>query len=103
MEAERGPVIEDRTFVGVWIVLLFLTLLLALSLTGMLRSTDWFIDHFNYAGVSFFTGYTAIFMLDILVALSVLAVLWLMKRERKAFFFVMSFSFIGISLLISDF
>jgi len=31
MEAERGPVIEDRTFVGVWIVLLFLTLLLVVS------------------------------------------------------------------------
>jgi cytochrome c oxidase subunit 4 len=31
MEAERGRVIEDRTFVAVWIVLLFLTMLLVVS------------------------------------------------------------------------
>jgi membrane protease YdiL (CAAX protease family) len=53
-----------------------------------MRSTDWFQHNFNYQGVSFFSGYAAIFMLDILVALTVLAVLWLMKRDRTAFFFV---------------
>lgn len=67
---------------------IFLTLFLALSLTGLVRYTDWFQHNFNYEGVSFFAGYAAIFVLDILVALPVLAVLWLMKRDRKAFFFV---------------
>jgi membrane protease YdiL (CAAX protease family) len=67
---------------------IFLTLFLALGLTNLARSTAWFQGHFNYKGVSFFTGYTAIYVLDILVALTVLAVLWLMKRDRKAFFLV---------------
>ena len=67
---------------------IFLTLFLALSLTDLVRYTDWFQSNFNYEDVSFFTGYAAIFVLDILVALTVLAVLWLMKRDRKAFFFV---------------
>lgn len=53
-----------------------------------MRYTDWFQSNFNYAGVSFFTGYAAIFVLEILVALAVIAVLWLMKRDRKTFFFV---------------
>jgi len=67
---------------------ILLTLFLALSLTDLVRSGDWFQRNFNYEGVSFFTGYAAIFVLDILVALTVLAVLWLMKRDRKAFFLV---------------
>lgn len=67
---------------------IFLTLFLALGLTNLVRSTDWFQGHFNYPGVSFLTGYMAIFILDICVALAVLAVLWLMKRDRQAFFFV---------------
>ncbi len=67
---------------------IFLTLFLALGLNNLVRSTAWFQGNFNYAGVSFFTGYAAIFVLDILVALAVLAVLWLMKRDRQAFFFV---------------
>lgn len=62
------------------------TLFLALGLTGVLRSTAWFQGHFNYQGVPFFTGYAAIMVLDILVALAVIAVLWLMKRDRRAFF-----------------
>jgi len=66
---------------------IFLTLFLALSLTGLLRSTDWFQHNFNYEGVSFFAGYAAIFVLDIFVALTVLAVLMVMKRDRRAFFF----------------
>ncbi len=67
---------------------IFLTLSLALGLTNRVRYTDWFQGHFNHAGISFLAGYAAIFILDILVALSVLAVLWLMKRDRKTFFFV---------------
>jgi membrane protease YdiL (CAAX protease family) len=68
--------------------LIFLTLFLALGLTDLVRSTAWFQGNFNYAGISFFTGYAAIFVLDILVALAVLVVLWLVKRDRKTFFFV---------------
>jgi membrane protease YdiL (CAAX protease family) len=67
---------------------IFLTLFLALGLTNLVRSTAWFQGNFNYTGVSFFAGYAAVFVLDILVASAVLAVLWLMKRDRKAFFFV---------------
>ncbi|MBN1425629.1 CPBP family intramembrane metalloprotease [Candidatus Fermentibacteria bacterium] len=66
----------------------FLVLLLSLSLTGLIRTTDWFQSRFNYVGVSFFTGYAAVFVLDIIVALVVLTVLWLMKRDRRAFFLV---------------
>jgi membrane protease YdiL (CAAX protease family) len=67
---------------------IFLTLFLALGLTDLVRDTTWFQSNFNYSGVSFFTGYVAVFVLDILVALTVLAILWLMKRDRKTFFFV---------------
>jgi len=67
---------------------IFLVLFLSLSLTDLIRNTDWFQSSFNYVGVSFFTGYVAVFVLDIIVALLVLAALWLMKRDRKAFFFV---------------
>ncbi len=68
--------------------LIFLTLFVALGLNNLVRNTAWFQGNFNYKGVSFFTGFAAIFILDILVALAVLAVLWLMKRDRSAFFFV---------------
>ncbi len=66
----------------------FLTLYLSLGLTNLLRETSWFQGAFNYRGVSFLKGYAAVFVLDLIVALSVLAVLWLMKRSRKAFFLV---------------
>ncbi len=62
------------------------TLFLALGLTGLLRDTAWFQSRFNYRGVPFFTGYAAVMALDVLVALAVIAVLWLMKRDRRAFF-----------------
>ena len=67
---------------------IFLLLFLALSVTNLIRHTDWFQCRFNYVGVSFFKGYAAIFVLDILVALFVLTALWLIKRDRSAFFFV---------------
>lgn len=63
-----------------------LTLFLALGLTGLLRDTAWFQSRFNYRGVPFFTGFAAVMALDVLVALAVIAVLWLMKRDRRAFF-----------------
>ncbi|HOW44767.1 MAG TPA: CPBP family intramembrane metalloprotease [Candidatus Aminicenantes bacterium] len=62
------------------------TLFLALGLTGVLRSTAWFQGHFNYQGVPYFTGFAAVMVLDVLVALAVLAVLWFMRRDRRAFF-----------------
>lgn len=68
--------------------LILLVLFLALGLTSLLRGTSWFQDNFNYAGVPFFTGFMAVMVLDILVALTVIAALWLMKRDRKAFFLV---------------
>ncbi len=66
--------------------LALLTLFLALGLTGMLRATAWFQVRFNYRGVPFFKGFAALMVLDILVALAVIAVLRLMKRDRRAFF-----------------
>lgn len=67
---------------------IFLVLFLSLGLTKLVRNTGWFQNNFNYVGVSFFTGYAAVFVLDIFVALAVLAALWFMKRDRKAFFLV---------------
>ena len=68
--------------------LILLTLFTALELTGLVRATAWFQGNFNYKGVSFFVGFAAVMVLDILVALAVIAVLWLMKRDRKEFFLV---------------
>ncbi len=68
--------------------MIFLVLFLSLYLTNQVRNTDWFQSRFNYVGVAFFTGYVAVFVLDITVALLVLAALWLIKRDRSAFFFV---------------
>jgi membrane protease YdiL (CAAX protease family) len=64
------------------------TLFLALGLTSLLRGTAWFQGRFNYRGVPFFTGYAAVMVLDLLVAMAVIAVLWFMKRDRQAFFLV---------------
>jgi membrane protease YdiL (CAAX protease family) len=68
--------------------LVLFTLFVALGLTSLLRGTTWFQGRFNYRGVSFFRGYAALMILDILVALAVIAVLWFMKRDRRAFFLV---------------
>lgn len=68
--------------------LVFLALFILLGLTNLIRFTDWFQNNFNTVGVSFFKGYAAIFVLDIIVALGVLAVLFLMKHGPKSFFFV---------------
>jgi hypothetical protein len=55
--------------------LILLVLFMALKLTSLLRDTAWFQENFNFAGVPFFTGYAAIMLLDILVALAVIAAL----------------------------
>lgn len=65
-----------------------LVLFLALGFTGFLRRSDWFQARFNYMGVPFFTGFAAVMVLDVFVALAVLAALWVMKRDRNAFFLV---------------
>lgn len=66
-------------------VVLF-TLFAALGATGLVRNTAWFQSSFNYQGVPFFTGYAALFVLDIAVAAAVLFVLWLLKKRRQEFF-----------------
>ena len=59
---------------------------LAFGLTSLIRTTAWFQGHFNGPGVSFFKGFMALYVLDIAVALAVIAVLWALKRDRRAFF-----------------
>lgn len=66
--------------------LALLTLFLALGLTGLARWSGWFQSRFNAPGTPFFKGFAALMVLDILVALAVLAVLWLIKGDRRAFF-----------------
>ncbi len=66
--------------------LALLTLFLALGLTGLARWSQWFQARFNAPGTPYFKGFAALMVLDILVALAVLAVLWLMKGDRRAFF-----------------
>lgn len=63
-----------------------LVFFLTLGLTSLMRDTVWFQAHFNSKGVSFFTSYLGLYVLDILVALAVLVALWFMKRDRRAFF-----------------
>lgn len=78
-----------RAFRPLWqYALVLLTLFLALGLTGQLRAAAWFQGRFNYPGVPFIKGFAAVMALDILVALAVIVVLWLMKGERRAFFLV---------------
>jgi membrane protease YdiL (CAAX protease family) len=78
-----------RSIHSLWqYALVLLVLFLMLGLNSQVRSTALFNENFNYPGVSYFTGFAAIMTLDILVALAVIAVLWLMKRDRKAFFLV---------------
>jgi membrane protease YdiL (CAAX protease family) len=68
--------------------LILLTLFLFLGMNSLVRGTAFFRENFNYTGVSFFTGYAAVMTLDILVALAIIVVLWLMKGDRKSFFLV---------------
>jgi membrane protease YdiL (CAAX protease family) len=65
-----------------------LVLFATLGATGVVRRSAWYQGRFNYEGVPFFTGYAALFVLDIVVALAVIAALWLLTRSRAAFFLV---------------
>ncbi|MBN1398143.1 MAG: hypothetical protein JXA06_08960 [Bacteroidetes bacterium] len=68
--------------------MVLLTLFAALKLISYIQSSEWFQINYNYSGVPFFTGYAAVMTLDVFVALAVIAVLLVIKRDRKSFFFV---------------
>jgi len=59
---------------------------IALGVTGLVRGTAWLQSAFNYEGVSFTRGYLALYVLDAIVALAVIAALWAWKRRRSDFF-----------------
>jgi membrane protease YdiL (CAAX protease family) len=61
---------------------------LALGATGLVRGTAAFQGAFNYQGVSFVLGFVALYVLDAVVALAVIAALWAWKRRRQEFFLV---------------
>lgn len=61
---------------------------LMLELTARIRNGDWWQARFNGEGVSFALGFAGIYLLDLLVALTVLLALWLIFRDRRAFFLV---------------
>lgn len=61
---------------------------LALEITGRIRNGDWWQTTFNSTNVSFGWGFFGIFLLDTIVALTVLLTLWLIHRSRRAFFLV---------------
>jgi membrane protease YdiL (CAAX protease family) len=60
----------------------------SLLATGRLHETGWYRGRFDHAGVSFFSGFLAAYVLDVAVALAVLAALALLYRRREAFFLV---------------
>ena len=66
-----------------------LVLFAALWATGLVRKTAWFQESFNTRATPFFTGYAALFVLDIAVALAVIVALLLLTRSRAAAFLVM--------------
>lgn len=64
------------------------TLFAALEVTSLVRGTAWYQRRFNGPDVSFFTGYAAIYVLDLAVAGAVLLALRRLKGRRGAFFLV---------------
>ncbi len=57
-----------------------------IELTGRIRNGAWWQSTFNHDGVSFGLGFAGIYLLDLAIALAVLLALWLMFRQRTAFF-----------------
>lgn len=87
LAAFLGLTLRWRPLGALWqYALVLLVLFAALGLTSQVRATVWFQGNFNHAGVSFSVGYAAVMALDLLVALAVVATLWLMKRDRRQFF-----------------
>lgn len=68
--------------------LVLFVLFLALGLTGMVRKTPWWNGLFGGEHVSFGLGYLGVYLLDTVVAFTVIAALWIVKRRRSAFFLV---------------
>ena len=64
------------------------TLFAALDLTALVRATAWFQARFNHVGVGFFTGYAAVYVLDLAVTGAVLVALGLLFRRREEIFLV---------------
>ncbi len=60
---------------------------LALAVTARIRNGDWWQILFNGENVSFGWGFLGIYILDTAVALTVLLMLWLIHRQRSAFYF----------------
>jgi len=57
-----------------------------IELKERIRNGEWWQATFNPAGVSFGLGFAGLYLLDIAVALAVLLALWLIFRQRSAFF-----------------
>jgi hypothetical protein len=68
--------------------LVMLVFFLVFALTNTIRSGDGWQTIFNREGMSFGWKFFGIFLLDTLVALTVLLALWLIHRSRSAFFLV---------------
>ncbi len=67
------------------VMLVFYATFLASTLVG---STSWWKSRFSGPHVSFTVGYIGVYILDLAVALAVIAVLWIIKGDRKKFFLV---------------
>jgi hypothetical protein len=61
---------------------------LALAFTSFIRKGDWWQARFGGENVSFGVGFLGVFLLDTLVALTVLLTLWLIFRRRSDIFLV---------------
>ena len=61
---------------------------LALKVTALIRNTAWWQNIFPVNNPSFYLGYIGIYLLDLLVALLVIAGLFLIKKRRADFFLV---------------
>jgi membrane protease YdiL (CAAX protease family) len=62
--------------------------LLAIWVTSRIRGAPWWQQTFPVKNTSFYLGYIGLYILDIIVALSVIAGLWLIKKRRADFFLV---------------
>jgi hypothetical protein len=68
--------------------LVLLVFFLAYVATQWIFRTPWWQACFGGEDVSFFVGYSGIFILDFVIALAVIVVLWVMKKNRQDFFLI---------------
>jgi hypothetical protein len=66
--------------------LVLLVFYLTYVITQGIYQSSWWQTRFGGEDVSFFIGFWGIFILDFVIALAVIAVLWMMKRHRQDFF-----------------